>query len=282
MGQSFSLGQSTRLGRSPDNEIQLLDGNASRTHASIHLQENQGQPAYFIQDENSTNGTFLNGVQLSQPTYMNTCDQVQIGDVVILIQDGNGQPQSAPAPPTPGSPPAATVQPYAPTQSPPAAPRKKGSYLRNCLIASVISVCLLAATGGIGYYLIQTGQLDRRIVQNAVGLGYGEVNLVNLTDEPLTLSLTRLDGESGGPETFAEDTFEPFDIGGYGGITPGMYEVALWTSSGLPQGSCDLDFESGTALQIVAVPEGIAISIEGGETQNADDLDILTSSWCRR
>jgi hypothetical protein len=288
-GQTYSLGTSSRMGRSPDNEIQLLDGNASRTHALIQRQDNQGQAAYFVQDQNSTNGTFLNGVLLSQPTYINPGDQIQIGDVVLQVQGPDGQPAVPPAAAPAFTAPSPAVQPYAPTQSPaqapapaPAAQSNQGSCLRNCLIFSLISLCLLITIGGAGYYMVSTGRLDRRTVQNAIGAGSGEINVANLTDESITLLLTRLDGTPEEQGIISEESYGSFEIGGYGGIIPGRYEVALFTGSGLPQGSCDLEFKSGTALQVVAVPEGIAISLDGVEAQSVDDLDILTSSWCRR
>lgn len=168
----------------------------------------------------------------------------------------------------------------------PSRPKKKRSPILTCLLILVIiacgSFCLLTAVGAGGYYMISTGQWGQREILNAVGRGTGEINIVNIADDTLETELIRLDTESGSPETVNNEKIAPFEISGYGGIQPGLYELHITTSSGAPVGGvCRLTIASGDAFQFVAVPSGIAVTKQGVDAQSADDMDMVTSGLCR-
>jgi hypothetical protein len=130
--------------------------------------------------------------------------------------------------------------------------------------------------------MIRTGQWSQRELLNAVGLGTGEISIVNIADDTLDTELIRLDTESGSPERVNSENIAPFEISGYGGIQPGQYELRITTPSGAPAGGvCHMTIASGDALQFVAVPSGIAVTKEGTDTQSADDMDMSTSRLCR-
>ena len=60
-GKSFKLeGDTTCIGRSPDNDIQIKDSSISRSHLKIL----RGNKRYFVEDLRTTNGTFINGKRL--------------------------------------------------------------------------------------------------------------------------------------------------------------------------------------------------------------------------
>ena len=60
-GQSYGLqGETTTLGRSPDNDIQIKENHLSRKHLKIITKGNR----FFIVDLGSTNGTLLNGEKI--------------------------------------------------------------------------------------------------------------------------------------------------------------------------------------------------------------------------
>ena len=165
-------------------------------------------------------------------------------------------------------------------------PKKKRNSLVSCLmilgIFACASVCLVTAVGAGGYYAISTGRLSQREILNAVGMGAGEINIVNIADDTLETELIHMDTESGSPETVNSENIAPFEISGYGGIQPGLYELHITTPSGAPAGGvCRMSIESGDAFQFVAVPSGIAISKEGVDAQSADDMDMATSGLCR-
>jgi len=60
-GKSFKLeGDTTCIGRSPDNDIQIKDSSISRNHLKILKKKKR----YFVEDLRTTNGTFINGKRL--------------------------------------------------------------------------------------------------------------------------------------------------------------------------------------------------------------------------
>ena len=67
-------GESTTIGRSPDCDIFLDDVTVSRTHAVL-LQKDEG---FFIEDQGSLNGTFLNRRRIESGRLENG-DELQIG-----------------------------------------------------------------------------------------------------------------------------------------------------------------------------------------------------------
>lgn len=73
--------QPLRIGRDPDNEIQLENPAVSRHHAEIYR---QGYP-YYIEDKKSTNGTFLNGNFLNWKSALNNNDRIQVGKHTLVF-----------------------------------------------------------------------------------------------------------------------------------------------------------------------------------------------------
>jgi pSer/pThr/pTyr-binding forkhead associated (FHA) protein len=75
-GQNYALGQQTRLGRSPDNEIALTDPQVSRYHALIQRQKQE----YIISDLGSGNGVYLNGRLVDRATQLKAGDIINLGN----------------------------------------------------------------------------------------------------------------------------------------------------------------------------------------------------------
>jgi hypothetical protein len=165
-------------------------------------------------------------------------------------------------------------------------PKVKRNPIITCLIITGIFacglICLLGAVGAGGYYAYTTGSLNQRVILNAVGLGTGDITIINLADDFLATELIRLDTESRNPETVDSENIAPFEISGYGAIQPGQYELHISSPSGYPpSGVCRLTIASRDSFQFVAVPEGIAVTKEGLDAQSADDLDMSTAGLCR-
>ncbi len=74
-------GKST-LGRMPGHDIVLADEAASRTHAVLELDETDH---LSITDSGSTNGTFVNGREITGPQALNHTDQVRIGLHLLTV-----------------------------------------------------------------------------------------------------------------------------------------------------------------------------------------------------
>ena len=147
-GQSFALGAYTRLGRTNANEIVLAEQQSSRLHAMIQRQEN----SYVIADQNSTNGTFVNGVRIQSPTRLHPGDTISIGDTYLLVEEEPIAPATIVRPrPPQAQPPPGPVRP-APPASPPKT-RNRLIILLAIMLFLVVCLCLCALSlGGFFYY----------------------------------------------------------------------------------------------------------------------------------
>ena len=73
-------GKLTTIGRSFGNHIVIADPLVSRKHAEIHYENNQ----FVLHDLNSTGGTLLNGVQVTQ-TSLSSGDSIILAGVAIVF-----------------------------------------------------------------------------------------------------------------------------------------------------------------------------------------------------
>jgi len=80
-GQRYPLGESVQLGRSPEVDVPLSDGKASRAHARL---DRRGD-VYRLTDLNSTNGTFVNAYRITRPVFLQAGDTIRIGDTHLQI-----------------------------------------------------------------------------------------------------------------------------------------------------------------------------------------------------
>jgi diguanylate cyclase (GGDEF)-like protein len=82
-------GKST-LGRMPGHDIVIADEAASRTHAVLEL---DAEDHLLIRDSGSTNGTFVNGREITAPQPLNHNDQVRIGlHLLTILSKGVSRP----------------------------------------------------------------------------------------------------------------------------------------------------------------------------------------------
>jgi len=79
--QRFSVTDKLGLGRETDNDLILTDQKVSRYHAIIQ----RTGITYQIIDQNSGNGTYVNGKRISEPTFLKHEDLVLIGDTKLKI-----------------------------------------------------------------------------------------------------------------------------------------------------------------------------------------------------
>ena len=116
-GKFFAVTSGMKLGRATDCDACLLDSMASRVHAILAEQAD----GFWIRDNNSSNGTLLNGAALLQPVRLSAGDVIKIGESELVFQEAEHKPSPA------GSPMLTTVvlPPPEPTVREPVCPRCK-------------------------------------------------------------------------------------------------------------------------------------------------------------
>jgi hypothetical protein len=75
-GEAYFVGAGLTIGRAPGIEIQIDDTYASGRHARIFDRDGR----VYVEDMNSTNGTYVNGNRVSVQERLRTDDRIRIGD----------------------------------------------------------------------------------------------------------------------------------------------------------------------------------------------------------
>jgi hypothetical protein len=82
VGKIFALGPSNLLGRSMEScEIALNDSFLSQQHARLELRDD----TWVIEDLNSTNGTFVNDIEVRDTTILEEGDILRLGRVEMRL-----------------------------------------------------------------------------------------------------------------------------------------------------------------------------------------------------
>ena len=142
-GMSFVIsGSQVVLGREEGLDIVLQDPESSRRHARVSWQGGR----YVIEDMGSTNGTFVNGIQITMPQALNPGDSIGIGQTALVFQLSGAEigPSVYQAPPQ-------QVPVYAPAPglSPAPGSNKSTQYLLyGCGCLLLLCICSLLAVAG--------------------------------------------------------------------------------------------------------------------------------------
>ncbi|MCX8061207.1 MAG: FHA domain-containing protein [Anaerolineales bacterium] len=70
------------IGRDVGCDLRLADSTVSGRHAKISFQQGQ----WWLEDLNSTNGTFLNQTRLTEPVVLTIGDEIRCGQVQIYVE----------------------------------------------------------------------------------------------------------------------------------------------------------------------------------------------------
>jgi serine/threonine protein kinase len=81
-GRHFTLHQdTTSIGRTTGNDIIIPDLTVSRQHALLRFESGR----WVVEDKNSANGTFVNGVRIRWPQPLSEGDQLRFGDEIVIF-----------------------------------------------------------------------------------------------------------------------------------------------------------------------------------------------------
>lgn len=85
-GQALDLMAVNSIGRAPGNGLQIDDEFVSARHAVLTRRDDR----WWLEDLASTNGTYVNGRQVTGAAPVAAGDQVEIGRVRFRLEDGRG------------------------------------------------------------------------------------------------------------------------------------------------------------------------------------------------
>jgi V8-like Glu-specific endopeptidase len=77
-------GQRLRLGRGAENDVVVGDDQVSRRHAILWQQQDR----YYVRDEGSTNGTWLNGRRVVGSQSVRAGDRLRVGNKTFVLTEG--------------------------------------------------------------------------------------------------------------------------------------------------------------------------------------------------
>jgi hypothetical protein len=81
-GGEYGVGPGLAIGRAAANEIRIEDSFASSRHARLYDRDG----VVFIEDMNSTNGTYVNGRRLGAQQALRASDRIRIGDTEFRFE----------------------------------------------------------------------------------------------------------------------------------------------------------------------------------------------------
>ena len=81
-GTGFELRPYTRIGRAPTNTVSIDDTYVSADHALLVLRDGR----WWLEDQNSRNGTVLNGHAIAQPTIVMDGDIIEVGNRAFRLE----------------------------------------------------------------------------------------------------------------------------------------------------------------------------------------------------
>ena len=185
-GQQFPVTQpSVTIGRTAGNDIVINDPEVSRRHARLTWDGQQ----FIIEDLGSTNGTFINGVQITAPQPVSSGAALRLGALDVSFQSslvaGGVDPitnvnMPAPQPPAPvaGSPISAPVPPPVRGSTPWLLILGGGAVLVLALIAVVVAAAVFLSPGSSAPTTTITAPLDGSEVTVA-----GEVPVIAIVND---------------------------------------------------------------------------------------------------
>jgi hypothetical protein len=158
---SFPLvGNQILLGREEGLDITLQAPEASRRHTQITWQAGQ----FVIADMGSTNGTFVNGVQITTPQILSPGDSIGIGQTALVFQVAG--PQVAAPPPVYQAPRPQPARYAAPPPQPAARSGVNANQIPQCALygCGCLLLWIICALLGVAFlFILNPSLLDSLI-----------------------------------------------------------------------------------------------------------------------
>ena len=107
-----------------------------------------------------------------------------------------------------------------------------------------------------------------------------EVTVVNLSDNPLGLTVTLLDPESTDEFTIGTFALQP-EQATFQSIIPALFRLDFGFSGVDDAGSCDITIADAEQVQFAVIATGIVITTSAGEPADPAEMIVATSSRCR-
>lgn len=140
-------GEKFTVGRHSAADLCIPDGRLSREHIRI---ERFGD-VFVVSDRGSSNGTTINGENLTEPVGLKNEDSLDLGGVTIIVELESDQPaEVSPDPEAPAAAPGAS----APTASSAAASKKGGMSMTALLLIPMFGIVILLFAGVIVYVVM--------------------------------------------------------------------------------------------------------------------------------
>lgn len=155
---------------------------------------------------------------------------------------------------------------------------RAGWCLGGCLLV-LVGLC-----GGVAllYFMIQNGTITQRQILNTIGLGTGEVNIMNLLDGSLSVTLEPVNTGTPDPYSNSSLTIETAESDAFVALSPGRYKLNFTSEADGTTSECTIKVDSGDNYRFIAVPEGVGVFREKESAQSSEDVNVSTSPLCRR
>ncbi len=111
------------VGRVRGNDIVLPKGNVSKHHCRLLIQGDE----VIVEDLHSTNGTYVNGRKIAEPTTVTTTDKIFVGDFIIRLNMLSASMESMRPGHLPGPPEAGSLSSAIPRRPPPPPPAARST-----------------------------------------------------------------------------------------------------------------------------------------------------------
>lgn len=82
IGDIIAIGDKISIGRNPANQLVLASQSVSSYHAQIYFEHGR----YMLEDLNSTNGTFMNGIRIDRKS-LQPGDEIRISQTLLKVSD---------------------------------------------------------------------------------------------------------------------------------------------------------------------------------------------------